>query len=125
MWILFNTVQFLVFIGMWQINYSRSIQVLLFEIKRIFLGEYIEDLEVGQKMSNAFGIETRNKLEQPEDNIGEDRLGSNDVFGNFGITLILAIFVFLLLIGLLFIVILMSRRIALSQTNKDRLNKFK
>ena len=125
MWILFNTAQFLVFIGMWQINYSRSIQVLFLEIKRIFLAEYIEDLEVGQKMSNAFGIETRNKVEEPQDNIGEDRMGSDDVFGNFGITLILAIFVFLLLIGLLFIVILMSRRIALSQTNKDRLNKFK
>ena len=63
MWILFNTAQFLVYIGMWQINYSRPIQVLFFEIKRIFLGEYIEDLEVGQKMSNAFGIETKNKVE--------------------------------------------------------------
>ena len=76
-------------------------------------------------MSNTFGIETKNKLEQPEDNIGEDRLGSDDVFGNFGITLILAVFVFLLLIGLVFIVILVSRRTELSQKNKDRLDKLK
>ena len=89
------------------------------------MGEYIEDLEVGQKMSNALGIETKNKIEQLEDNIGENRLGSDDVFGNFGITLILAIFVFLLLIGLVSIVILVSRRTELSQKNKERLEKLK
>ena len=89
------------------------------------MGEYIEDLEVGKKISNAFGIETRNKVEHPEDDIGEDRLGSDDVFGNFGITLILAIFVILLLIVIVFIVIYVSRRTELSQKNKDRLEKLK
>ena len=70
LWILFNTAQFLVYIGMWQINYSRPIKVLFHEIKRIFLGEYIEDLEIGQNFSNTLGIKTRNKVENPEDNIG-------------------------------------------------------
>ena len=91
--------------------------MLFHEIKRIFLAEYIEDLEIGQKISNAFGIETRNKDEVPGDNVGHDRLGSDDIFKNFGITLILASFVFLVLIGLVIIIVLVSRKTELSPKN--------
>ena len=58
MWILYNATQFLVFIGLWQINYSSRITVLFKETKRVFLGEYMDDLEIGQKVSNVFGIES-------------------------------------------------------------------
>lgn len=44
MWVLINAAQFLVYIGMWSINYSTGIAVLVKEIKRIFQGEYLEDL---------------------------------------------------------------------------------
>ena len=56
MWILFNSTQFLVYIGMWQINYSSSIKTLFKETKRVYLGEYLDDLEIGQRISTAFGI---------------------------------------------------------------------
>lgn len=114
MWILINAAQFLVYIGMWQINYSTRIGVLVKEIKRIFLGEYLEDLEIGHKMSSVLGIESNSDVNDPDEKIGDERLGSDQISANFGITFILATFVFLLIIGLILTVILISRRTTLS-----------
>ena len=57
MWILINTSQFLVFIGVWQIKFSIRTRAMLAEFKRIYLGEFIDDLKIGEKMMKAFEVD--------------------------------------------------------------------
>ena len=47
MWILILTLQFFVYIAMWQVRYPSMIHFLLYELKRVTLGEFIDDLPVG------------------------------------------------------------------------------
>ena len=46
MWILVNTSQFLAFISMWAIQLPSLSRFLLNELKRIYLGEFLDDLEI-------------------------------------------------------------------------------
>ena len=48
MWILVNTSQFLAFISMWLIQLPTYTRLMLNEFRRIYLGEFIDDLEFGQ-----------------------------------------------------------------------------
>ena len=66
MWILINSTQYLVYIGMWQINYSNRTSVLFKQIKRVFLGEYLDELEMSKKISEAFNIKASQSTDAPE-----------------------------------------------------------
>ena len=46
MWALIYVMQFLVYIGMWQINYPKRLQFFFMELKRIALGEFVDDLGI-------------------------------------------------------------------------------
>ena len=46
MWTLINALQFFVYITMWQIQFPTSLQIVVGEIRRLTLGEYLEDLNV-------------------------------------------------------------------------------
>ena len=46
-WPLINTLQFVVFIALWNIKYPKNLRRVMHEIKRIALGEYLDDLELG------------------------------------------------------------------------------
>ena len=65
-------------------------------------------------MSSAFGIKTTNSKDASQKKVGVDRIGSDEISANFGITLILGSFIFLLLITLVIIAILISRRVHLA-----------
>lgn len=56
----------------------------------------------------------------PENKLGEERLGSDDIFANFGITFVLSILIFMLLSGLVLTIIFISRSCNLSEKNKQR-----
>lgn len=56
MWILILTLQFLVYMAIWQVNYSPLTQLVLYELRKIALGEYLDDLEIGKWLSEAFRI---------------------------------------------------------------------
>lgn len=63
-------------------------------------------------------MDQKSQKEGPENKIGEERLGSDDIFENFGITLILSILIFILLSGIVLIILLISRNCNLSEKNK-------
>ena len=47
---------------------------MLYELRRIVLGEFMEDLELGDILSDSFGIGSRDES-ATEEKLGEDRLG--------------------------------------------------
>ena len=55
-WLLITDLQFYVYINDWNVLYTRELQGLMKEFRRIALGEFVDDFEFGQKMSEAFGI---------------------------------------------------------------------
>ena len=55
-WLLITDLQFFVYINDWNVLYPRDLQVLMKELRRIALGEFVDDLEFGRKISDAFGI---------------------------------------------------------------------
>ena len=101
--------QNLVYIGMWKINYSNRTALLLIKIRRIFLGEYIDDLQIGNRLSEALNIKVFSKYDAPEQKFGPDGIGSDEISANFGVTFILGSLIFLLLIILVVIAIFISR----------------
>ena len=48
--------QIYVYINDWNLVYPRDLQALMKEFRRITLGEFVDDFEVGRKLSDAFGI---------------------------------------------------------------------
>ena len=126
MWILINTSQFIVYIGMWQINFSDNLGVFFNEIKRVFLGEYIDDLAIGHKISNTLGFETNNDIDDPGQKVGLDRLGSTDISANFGPSFILGTICFILLIIMVLSLIRLCNKVTkLTRKNKERLEKIR
>lgn len=51
MWVLLNNLQFFIFLGMWKINYPKYTRTIFDELARVTLGKYIDDLELGAKIS--------------------------------------------------------------------------
>ena len=58
MWALICALQFMVFIGKWAIQYTDVIQVVLNEFRRIALGEFVDDLNIGKKFMELLQIES-------------------------------------------------------------------
>ena len=56
MWTLIYAMQFLVYIGMWQIAYPRRMQLFFEELKRIALGEFLDDLGLEEKVLTFVGV---------------------------------------------------------------------
>ena len=46
LWIMINCLQFLVFISMWQVTYPTRVRISLSELKRIALGEFLDDFDM-------------------------------------------------------------------------------
>ena len=58
LWLLILMLQFFVFIALWQVRYPPNTRFLLFELRRIVLGEFMDDLDIGNTISTELGIET-------------------------------------------------------------------
>ena len=89
------------------------------EITRIALGQYLDDFELGKKMSEAFGIKTKD--DGPEEKFGDDRLGVNSLFGNIGITVVLIILVLFVLTIIVYFTNRCIKRSKFSQKSKERI----
>ena len=94
---------------MWQVNYPTRVVAFFVNLRRIFLGEYIDDLKIGHNISVALGTKSVNDIDAPENKIGNDRIGSDDMAANFGPTMILGSIVLLLLIVILLAAVYISR----------------
>ena len=66
MWVLMNSCQFIVYISMWQFSIPIIAKLFFEQLKRVAFGEFIDDLEVGDKVCEALG------LYDNEDNDSED-----------------------------------------------------
>ena len=58
MWTLLHTVQFVVYIGLWQIDLPSKTKIIFSLLKRVVLGEFIDDLEIGMRIQKMLSIET-------------------------------------------------------------------
>ena len=127
MWILINALQLVVFLGIWQILFPHFLKVVLFELKRVSWGEYIEDFEIVQYFNEQIwgSDEEEEILEAGSDAIGIERLGSPNLFKNIGLSVIFMSLIFLLTAIMIALVDLCCRNKELSDKAKKRIEKMK
>lgn len=106
---------------MWQIGYTNRLRFFFEELKRIALGEFLDDLGLEEKFIALIGLEEED--DGPEEQIGYARFGSPDLFQSFGPTFYITVSLFLLIILLSLLAIYIGRRVDLQDKNKERLKK--
>ena len=72
-WILVDSLQFFAFMSTWQIAYEPVTKTIITELRRVVLGEYTEDLELGKNFQKWLGIEPAEKVVGEKN--GKTRLG--------------------------------------------------
>ena len=97
MWILILTLQFFVYMATWQVRYPGTLHFILYELKRIALGEFMDDLDIGNEINEVLGLPP-NEDSAADEEVGEERLGSSSITESFGATLLLGTFVFVLIV---------------------------
>lgn len=75
MWILILTLQFFVYISLWQVRYPSTLHFILYELKRMALGEFMDDVDIAGDVMSLIGIESQ-KADPTEEKVNEERLGS-------------------------------------------------
>ena len=60
MWTLILSLQILAYISKWQIFYPFKMKLLLLQIKRLVLGEVLDDSAIGDMFVEALGLEVLN-----------------------------------------------------------------
>ena len=60
MWTLILNLQILAYVGKWQISYPFKTKLLLQQIKRLVLGEVLDDSKIGEVIIEGIGIEVLN-----------------------------------------------------------------
>ena len=78
------------------------------ELKRIFLGEFFDDLQISDRIVQICGGEPHDH--GPDEKIGIERLGASDICTGFGATLIIGSLVILLTIIITVVLVLVKKR---------------
>ena len=86
---------------------------ILFELKKIALGEFLDGFDIGSEINSAFGMDEKTESSS-EEKIGDERLGSGSIAQNFGLTLIFASMIFALLLIIIVVAVVVSKRMKLS-----------
>ena len=95
------------------------------EFRRIALGEFMDDLEFGKEIASLFGLPT-DELSTAEEALGDERLSQGrSVFANLGISMLLVSMIFLAFIALMILLIILKRKIKLSDKSKERINNLR
>jgi len=97
---------------------------MFYELKRITLGEFMDDLDFGGTVMEAIGMPA-NEASSTEEIVGEDRLGSSSPLESFGATLLLGSLLFILILFLLILVIVLVKRSNPSPKCRERAKKMK
>jgi len=124
MWVLILTLQFFVYMATWQVRYPGKLHFILYELKRIALGEFMDDLPLGDKVNEYLGL-PQSESSAAEEKVAEERLGSGSIAQNFGATLLLGSVIFALLLVTIIIVIFISKRVSLKEKAKERVKSLK
>ena len=101
MLVLIQILQFYAFIALWRVAYPKHTKIVFKELRRITLGEFLDDLQFGKNLSEFFGLSSEEDSANDglEEKVGEERLGSKYITKNLGIT-------FFLLTGLILLILL-------------------
>ena len=119
MWTLIYAMQFLVYIGMWNINYPKKLQFFFYELKRVALGEFVDDLGLEPRILDLLNVEEYD--EAYEDDIGYERFGSPDLFNSLGVSFYITLGIFILVLTTALLIVYFGRRCDLSDKNAQRL----
>ena len=98
---------------MWQFNIPIIAKLFFDQLKKVAFGEFIDDLEIGDKMCEAIGlydVDTEDSNDSTAEKTGEDRLGPKDVLKRMGPTLLISTIVFVLIIVILLLLLFCSKR---------------
>ena len=109
---------------MWQIRYPSTLQFLLYELKRVALGEFMDDLDVGNQVNEMIGLPP-NENSSTDEAVGEERLGSGSITQSFGATLLLCTMIFVAIVLVIVIIIFIARRVELSDKRKAQVKNLK
>ena len=88
------------FIAFWQIRYPAVLRFILFKLKVITLGEFLDHLEIGEFLAEAFAIPT-DDMEITDEKLGDERLSRS-----FGPTFIVFSIIFAIVLLLVLLLIL-------------------
>ena len=56
MFSLINSLQFVVTMLLWQITLQATVRVVLHQLKKVVLGEFVDDLDIGAYVNEALGL---------------------------------------------------------------------
>ena len=124
MWILILTLQFFVYMSSWQVRYPGTLHFIFYELKRVALGEFVDDLDVGCTVMEAMGMPP-NDSQGTDEKVGEERLGISSPLQSFGVTLLLSSILFATLMLVVIALIVILRRSSPSVKCRERVNKYK
>lgn len=93
------------------------------ELRKIALGEFMDDLDLSSKINSFFGIEKEAGAE--EQKVGEDRLGSTSIFASFGATMLIGSIVFAGIIVVIVLLVVNRKKLKVSDKVFGILNKIK
>ena len=79
MWVLILTLQFFVYIYLWQVRFPSILHFFFYELRRMALGEFIDDLDIGGIVMSSLGLEAQTESSTSEE-LGENRLESGSLF---------------------------------------------
>ena len=122
-WVLINMMQILVFMSLWLITLPNSLILFQIELKRIVLGEFIDELEIGKHVSDALGLPEREETNVNEQKLDESRLGDDDIFTNIGPTLLIGTGMLLFTVLIAVLLVLICRKSGVSPECKERVEK--
>eukprot|EP00353_Schmidingerella_taraikaensis_P012373 CAMPEP_0185571574 /NCGR_PEP_ID=MMETSP0434-20130131/3613_1 /TAXON_ID=626734 ORGANISM="Favella taraikaensis, Strain Fe Narragansett Bay" /NCGR_SAMPLE_ID=MMETSP0434 /ASSEMBLY_ACC=CAM_ASM_000379 /LENGTH=362 /DNA_ID=CAMNT_0028187075 /DNA_START=218 /DNA_END=1303 /DNA_ORIENTATION=+ len=118
MWIFILTLQFLLYIAIWKINLPEITRIVLFELRKVALGEFFDNIPIGDELAKFFNIPSKEDS-STEQKMDETRVGSADIFASFGPTLVLVSAILAGLVILVICSVYLSRRLGCSQKCKS------
>lgn len=95
------------------------------ELRKIALGEFMDDLEISNVFNEAMGFEVDQGGGAEEEKLGDDRLGTASIFSSFGATMVIGSIAFVLIIGIILLLIYCRKRVKLSEKNKQRIQNLR
>ena len=93
-------------------------------MRRIVLGEFVDDFDIGTKIAEWLNI-SKSSADSSEEPVGDERLGPKNIFGSFGPSMIVIVLILLLVILIIAIAVTCSKYGKVSQKTYERMQKLK
>ena len=100
------------FIAVWQIRYTTALRFILFKLRVITLGEFLDQLKIGESLAEAFEISI------DDNKITDEKLGDERLSPRLGPTFIVLSIIFAILLLFVLLLILLRQRVKLGEKCK-------